>query len=112
MMACWWGNHECARLVREYSAKDDRNIDELVEFISGQTDKKKRGEKRKNMGQSGQAENTETTTSSELHKVMKNETTDNSDSLEPTEVDIINNPGRAKKRNTELIDFYKVKIDL
>merc|ERR1712098_45594 len=106
-MASKWGNHGCARLIREFlenindtdgdrneetkPAIDDRSINELVEFISGQTEKKKRGntgsrdrgKKRKNMVQSVQ-----------------------------TEVDVINNYGKAVKRNTELVDFYKVKLDL
>ena len=38
-------NQECA-------AKDDKSIDELVEFINGKTEKKKRRKKRRNAGQS------------------------------------------------------------
>jgi len=98
-MANKWGNHGCARLIREFlennndtdgdrneetkPAIDVRSINELVEFISGQTEKKKRGKKRKNMVQAVQ-----------------------------TEVDVINNYAKAVKRNTELVDFYKVKLDL
>jgi len=42
------GHKECARLIREFTAKDDRSVDSLVEFITGEdAEKKKKRKKRK-----------------------------------------------------------------
>jgi len=55
MLAEKKANHECARLVREYVAStdsvDNKSIDDLVEFITGQSAKKKNTTKRKNSAQ-------------------------------------------------------------
>ena len=50
------GNQECTRLVRKYIAvveEDNRNVDDLVEFITrgGETEKKKKRKKRSSLAQ-------------------------------------------------------------
>ena len=54
MVATDEGNHDCARLVREFNneteEEDNRNVDDLVEFITGkEIERKKRKIKKKNV---------------------------------------------------------------
>ena len=106
-------NQECA-------AKDDKSIDELVEFINGKTEKKKRRKKRRNACQSVPAQNTGTSTDIELLKVNNDnieiKTTDDFYTLETTEVGIMDDCGKDQNRNyakyTELFELNKVKMDL
>ena len=58
MVADRRGNHECAKLIREYLENNDveyyaRSVDDIVEFITGgETQNKKKKKKRKNPAQS------------------------------------------------------------
>merc|ERR1719450_778219 len=135
-------NQLCARLVRKYLENDDytaddRNnvgakkgnqecaaiydkcIDELVEFISGETEKKKMRKKKRNTVQPVQVQNSGIPTDIELLKVNENikiKATDDSYTLETTDVDITDDCGKDQNRNnakyTELIELNKVKMDL
>merc|ERR1712179_451017 len=82
------GNKECARLVRDFTGpleEDDRDVDDLVEFITGKKEEKKRRKKRKNPGQSvTHTGNNKTTTN--IHEkrknhAIKNETIDELDTV-------------------------------
>ena len=105
---------------QEHPAKDDRSIDELVEFISGQTEKKKKRKRRKNAVQSVPAQNIGTTTNTLVLKVnndnIKKETNDDSDTLETSEVNIMDELHDFQSKNyaqyMELIELEKVKMDL
>ena len=86
-------------------------------LISGQTEKKKKKRrKRKYQVKSVPAQNTGKTTSIELFNVnndnIKKEASDVSDALEATKISIINDPGKTVERNTEIIDLYKVRMEL
>jgi len=97
-------NQECAKLVREFLEKDDRSVDDLVQFITGEeTEKKKKRKKRKTPVQSNStlSENTGESNSAQINddndsKNETNETVGNCDSrASKVDIKIIKHPGIA-----------------
>ena len=75
MIAGMLGYHECARLIREFITtveEDTRDVDDLVEFITGDTEKKKRRKKRKTPVQSTTQSKNSGVSDDSNYKVLNN----------------------------------------